>query len=42
MIKWFKDFVHNCVVHPLLPFIPLTWGEKLHKANANWAYPDLK
>ena len=38
MVDWFKDFVHNSLVHPLLPFLPLEFGDWLHITNARWAY----
>lgn len=37
---WFRDFVHNCLVHPLLPFLPYGIGDQLHNINANWAYKE--
>lgn len=38
MKKWIKDFVHNCIVHPLLPFLPEQVGDRLHRQNAIWAF----
>ena len=40
MKKWFRSFVHNALVHPLMPFLPEKWGTKLHDRNAAWAFPD--
>ncbi|WP_459872074.1 hypothetical protein [Endothiovibrio diazotrophicus] len=38
LIGWAKDAVHNCLVHPLMPWLPRRWGDALHRANAEWAY----
>ena len=37
-MKWFKYFVHNCVVHPLMPFLKKEAATKLHDSNAKWAF----
>ena len=38
MKQWIKDFIHNCVIHPLMPFMPVAIANKMHDANANWAF----
>ena len=38
MILWIKSFVHNCLVHPLMQFLPAQVGTELHDRNANWAF----
>ena len=38
MKQWLKDFVHNCVVHPAMPFLPVKVANWLHDQNANWAF----
>lgn len=38
MKQWLKDFVHNCVVHPAMPFLPVNVANWLHDKNANWAF----
>ena len=38
MKQWFKDFVHNCIVHPVMPFLPTKTANRLHDKNANWAF----
>lgn len=38
MKKWLKDFMHNCVVHPMLPFLPLKAANWLHDKNATFAF----
>lgn len=38
MKQWFKDFVHNCIVHPVMPFLPKKTANRLHDKNANWAF----
>lgn len=35
---WFRDFVHNSIVHPIMPFLPLKLSERLHDRNATWAF----
>lgn len=36
--SWVKDFIHNSVVHPILPFLPLRWANLVHDRNADWAF----
>ena len=38
MKKWFKEFVHNVVVHPLMMFLPRDKATEMHDKNANWAF----
>lgn len=38
ILEWVRDAVHNCLVHPLLPFLPARVGDRLHEASARWAY----
>lgn len=38
MRSWFRDVVHNCFIHPWLPFLPVAWGDALHDRNAKWAF----
>ena len=38
MKQWLKNFVHNCVVHPAMPFLPVRVANLLHDKNANWAF----
>ena len=38
MKQWLKSFVHNCVVHPAMPFLPVRVANWLHDKNANWAF----
>ena len=40
MKTWLKGFVHNCIVHPMLPFLPIVLGDWLHDINGNWAFND--
>ena len=30
--------MHNCVVHPAMPFLPVKVANWLHDKNANWAF----
>ena len=27
---WLVDVLHNCVAHPLMPFLPRKWGVEFH------------
>lgn len=38
MKQYFKEFVHNAMVHPLMMFLPTGAAHKLHDRNANWAF----
>ncbi len=42
MTRWFRAFVHNCLVHPLLPFLPERWGDALHDRNGLWAFRESR
>ncbi len=42
MKQWLKDFVHNCLVHPLLPFRPSKLGDDWHERNGKWAFGEGK
>jgi hypothetical protein len=36
--QWLKEFVHNCLVHPLLPFMPKKMAIELHEKNGRWTF----
>jgi hypothetical protein len=36
--QYFKEFVHNAIVHPLMMFIPRDWAHHMHDVNAQWAF----
>jgi hypothetical protein len=36
--QWSKDFVHNCIVHPLMCFTTLKTANNIHDRNALWAF----
>lgn len=38
MKSWLKSFVHNCIVHPAMMFMPKDTAHKFHDSNANWAF----
>lgn len=38
MENWLKDFVHNCVIHPLMPFLSTSFATQMHDRNADWAF----
>ena len=27
---WFGNILHNCIAHPLMPFLPERWGNAFH------------
>lgn len=37
-MRWLKYFIHNCIIHPMMPFLPTRTAVKLHDKNANWAF----
>ena len=44
-MKWIHEFIHsseatllNCVIHPLLPFLPRDIAIKLHRWHARYAF----
>ena len=38
LTQYFKDFVHNVIVHPIMCFMPSKYAHILHDKNANWAF----
>lgn len=38
MKQWLKNFSHNCIVHPMMMFLPKKFAHELHDKNANWAF----
>lgn len=30
MKNWVGKFIHNCIAHPLMCFLPKKWGESFH------------
>lgn len=38
MKQWFKEFIHNCLVHPVLPFIPREMSNRLHQWHGDWTF----
>lgn len=38
MKKWLKWFIHNSIVHPVMPFLPKKLAIKLHDKNGDWAF----
>lgn len=38
MKMWLKSFVHNCIVHPIMQFLPLDMACSFHDKNATWAF----
>ena len=39
MRDWFGKFIHNCIAHPLLPFLPRKWGNAFHDWTINTFWP---
>jgi hypothetical protein len=40
IISWVKVAIHNCLIHPLIPFIPKACAAQLHERNGKWAYSE--
>jgi hypothetical protein len=38
MKSYLKEFVHNCIVHPLMMFMPASYATAMHDKNADWAF----
>lgn len=38
MKQWIKEVIHNCIIHPMLPFLPLHWAIQLHQWNGKWTF----
>ena len=38
--QWLKGFVHNCLIHPMLPFLPEKFGDNLHEKTGAWAFEE--
>ena len=38
MKQWLKDFTHNCIVHPIMMFIPKKLACEIHDRNADWCW----
>jgi hypothetical protein len=39
MRAWLWSVVHNCMIHPLMPFVSSSTLEKAHDWTARKAYP---
>ena len=40
-IEFIKEpFIHNSIVHPIMPFLPKKTAIKLHDKNGEWAFKD--
>lgn len=38
MNNYLKAFIHNAIVHPLVMFLPSKLADRIHDANAKWAF----
>ena len=38
MKQWLKEFIHNCIVHPLMMVLPYDKATRLHDINANYTF----
>jgi len=36
--QWLLEFFHNCIIHPLLPFLPRDVAHKLHECNGVYTF----
>lgn len=39
---WFKEVVHNCIIHPLMVFLPSYLATRMHDRNADWAFGEQR
>ena len=37
---WVHDFIHNAVIHPIMAFLPIEMGDRLHEWHAKVAFGD--
>ena len=38
MKQYFKEFIHNCIVHPLMMVLPSEKATRLHDIHANYTF----
>lgn len=38
MKQYFKEFIHNVIVHPLMMILPSDKARKLHDINGDWTF----
>ena len=36
--QWLKEFIHNCVIQPILPILPHKNADNLHDKNGLWTF----
>lgn len=39
MKNWLWSVVHNTIIHPIMPFVPMSWVHKAHDWTAKKAWP---
>ena len=39
MKNWIGSFIHNCIAHPIMPFLPKKWGEAFHDWTIKHFWP---
>jgi hypothetical protein len=39
--SWLGSVIHNCIAHPLMPFLPRTWGDRFHDWTIEKFWPPL-
>jgi hypothetical protein len=39
---WIGNFIHNCIAHPLMPFLPKAWGDKFHDWTIEKSWPPVE
>lgn len=43
MVKdWLGSVLHNCIAHPLMPFLPERWGTRFHDWTAQYLPPEAE
>lgn len=38
MKQWLKEFTHNCLIHPLMMFVPQKVACSMHDRHADWCF----
>lgn len=41
MKSWLGSVLHNCIAHPMMPFLPRKWGDAFHDWTLlYWPFPN--
>jgi hypothetical protein len=42
MKNWIGMFIHNAIAHPLMCFLPKTWGDRFHDWTIQQFWPPFE